>query len=155
MSEFSEQEIRETHDRYLAVRAKIEVGELPWSALADFFTDDATFIDPAWGRIKGIAEIRKFLDESMLGLEDWSFPTEWTMIDGHRLVTMWYNRLGGSRADGAHYQAPGISVMHYAGDGKFNFEMDLLNMAHVNEIIGEAGWMPKGDFNMPPKNPVR
>ncbi len=155
MSEFSEQEIRETHNRYLAVRAKIEAGTLPWSALADFFTDDATFIDPAWGRIQGIGEIKKFLDESMLGLEQWKFPTEWTMIDGNRLVTMWYNRLGGARDDGSHFEAPGISVMYYAGDGKFNFEMDLLNMVHVNEIIRESGWMPTGDFNMPPKNPVR
>lgn len=155
MSEFSEQEIKETHNRYLAARARVEAGELPWSALADFFTDDATFIDPAWGRIQGIDEIRKFLDESMLGLEDWSFPTEWTMIDGNRLVTMWYNRLGGKRADGSYYEAPGISVMYYAGNGKFNFEMDLLNMDHVNEILGESGWMPKGEFNMPPKKPVR
>jgi len=155
MREFPEHEIKETHDRYLAVRARVEAGELPWSALADFFTDDATFIDPAWGRIEGIAEIRKFLDESMAGLEDWSFPTEWTMIDGNRLVTMWYNRLGGTREDGTHYEAPGISVMYYAGNGKFNFEMDLLNMAHVNEVIGESGWLPKGGVNMPPRKPVR
>ena len=155
MSEFSEQEIKETHDRYLAVRTKIEAGELPWSALADFFTDDATFIDPAWGRIHGIDEITKFLDESMLGLEDWKFPTQWTMIDGNRVVSMWYNRLAGQRDDGTHYETPGVSIMHYAGNGKFNFEMDLLNMTHVNEIIGESGWLPKGDFNMPPEKPIR
>jgi ketosteroid isomerase-like protein len=155
MREFSEQEVRETFDRYVATRNRIENGELPWSALAEFFTDDATFIDPAWGRVEGIAEIRKFLDESMLGLEGWSFPLEWVMVDGHRLVTMWHNRLAGQRADGSHYQAPGISVMHYAGGGKFDFEMDLLNMVHVGELIAEAGWVPNGAFNMPPNKPRR
>jgi ketosteroid isomerase-like protein len=155
MTEFSEQEIRQTFDRYVATRNRIESGELPWSALAEFFTDDATFIDPAWGRVEGIAEIRKFLDESMLGLEDWSFPLEWVMVEGRRLVTMWQNRLAGRRADGSHYDAPGISVMHYAGGGKFDFEMDLLNMAHVGELIAESGWAPSGAFNMPPRNPKR
>jgi hypothetical protein len=77
------------------------------------------------------------------------------MVEGNRLVTMWYNRPAGRRDDGSRYEAPGISVMHYAGGGKFNFEMDLLNMAHVGEVLAESGWMPKGDFNMPPKNPRR
>ena len=71
----SEQEIRATYERYVATRDRVEAGELGWDALAAFFTDDATFIDPAWGRVEGIAAIREFLVESMVGLEDWEFPT--------------------------------------------------------------------------------
>ena len=57
----SEQEIRATYERYVATRDRVEAGELGWDALAAFFTDDATFIDPAWGRVEGIAAIREFL----------------------------------------------------------------------------------------------
>jgi ketosteroid isomerase-like protein len=148
-------EIRATHDRYVATRDRIEAGELGWDALAAFFTEDATFVDPAWGRIQGIAEIRKFLVESMAGLEDWRFPHQWCAIEGSRLVTQWLNRLPGRRADGTFYEAPGVSIFEYAGGGRFSFEMDLLNMVHVGELIRESGWRPPASFRAPPRHPRR
>jgi ketosteroid isomerase-like protein len=149
------QEIEATYARYVATRDRIEAGELGWDALADFFTEDATFIDPAWGRIEGIEAIREFLVESMAGLEDWSFPHEWTLVDGNRLVTRWQNRLPGARADGTPYQAPGVSILEYAGNGRFSYEEDLLNMVHVGELIRESGWKPPASFNLPPRRPRR
>ena len=155
MSKFSADEIRATYERYVATRDRVEAGEEAWDALAAFFTDDAVFIDPAWGRVEGIAEIRTFLVESMLGLEDWEFPHQWTMVDGDRLIARWLNRLPGQRPDGTFYEAPGYSFMVYAGDGRFSYEEDMLNMAHVNELIRESGWKPTGEFNLPPRQPAR
>ena len=74
MPDYPATEILEVHAHYLAVRERIEQQELGWDALAQFFTDDASFVDPAWGRVDGIANIKTFLIESMVGLEDWSFP---------------------------------------------------------------------------------
>ena len=148
-------EIQACHESYLAARARIEAGQLGWDALADFFSEDATFIDPAWGRVEGIANIRKFLVESMAGLEDWRFPHLWLAIDARRLVTHWMNRLPGRRADGSFYEAPGVSIFEYAGGGRFSSEMDLLNMVHVGELIRESGWRPPASFHMPPRNPRR
>jgi ketosteroid isomerase-like protein len=156
MPDFPESEIRETYDRYVATRDRIEAGELGWNALAEFFTPDATFIDPAWGRVQGIAAISEFLADSMAGLEGWTFPREWTAIaEGNRLISGWQNRLPGRRADGTPYQAPGISIMVYAGDGKFSYEEDILNMLHITELIGESGWMPGAGFKPPPAKPQR
>jgi ketosteroid isomerase-like protein len=151
----SEEEIRTTYERYLETRNRVERGELGWDALADYFTDDATFIDPAWGRVEGIEEIRKFLSASMLGLDDWSFPHEWSMVQKDRLIARWQNRLPGQRGDGSYYEAPGYSMMVYAGNGKFSYEEDLLNMVHVNELIKESGWRPTGPMNLPPRKPRR
>jgi ketosteroid isomerase-like protein len=155
MPNFSPDEIRKTYERYVETRDRVEAGELGWDALAAFFTDDATFIDPAWGRIEGIEAIREFLVESMAGLEDWEFPHEWSMVDGDRLIARWHNRLPGRRADGTPYQAPGYSLMVYAGDGRVSYEEDLLNMVHVGELIRESGWKPSGAFNAPPRHPRR
>ena len=152
---FSPDEILATHRRYIEQRGKIEAGELGWEALAEFFTDDATFVDPAWGRIEGRDAIVTFLRDSMAGLEDWTFPLEWEVVDGDWLVTGWQNRLPGRRADGSYYQAPGMSRILYAGGGKFSFEQDLLNMVHVIEVIKESGWRPKTRPNKPPHAPVR
>jgi ketosteroid isomerase-like protein len=150
-----EQEIRSTHDRFLQVRGAIERGERPWSDLGEFFTDDAYYVDPAWGRVEGKVAILRFLDESMRGLEGWVFPTQWTMVDGDRLVSCWLNRLPGQRADGSFYQAPGISLIQYAGNGRFSSSEDLLNMVHVFELIRESGWKPGPGALPPPRQPRR
>lgn len=148
-------EVQAAYDAYVAARTRAERGELGWDALADFFTEDATFVDPAWGRVRGREAIRRFLVESMTGLEGWSFPREWTLIEGDRLVSGWQNRLPGRRADGSPYQAPGVSILRYAGGGKFSLEEDLLNMVHVAELIGESGWRPGPGFSAPPRRPPR
>jgi ketosteroid isomerase-like protein len=148
-------EARAAYQRYLACRAEIEAGKRPWSALSEFFTDDAVFIDPAWGRIEGRDEILRFMDHSMQGLDDWSFPEAFTMVDGHRVVSFWWNTLPGARADGSSYQAPAVSILHYAGDGRFSYELDILNMAEVSELIAESGWRPPPEMNLPPAHPTR
>ena len=155
MTTYSADEILETHRRFMEVRNRIDAGEIWWDAMREFFTEDAIFVDPAWGRVDGLDNIVKFWLESMAGLEDWSFPHEWEAIDGNYIITGWQNRLPGRRADDTYYQAPGMSRLLYAGNGKFSFEHDLLNMRHVMELLEESGWQPSGDFNMPPANPVR
>ena len=80
-------EIDATITRYLDLRRRIDAGEEPgWTGIADFFTDTCVYIDPAWGRVEGIAALREFLDESMRGLEDWKFPVEYTAVDGNTVV---------------------------------------------------------------------
>jgi ketosteroid isomerase-like protein len=149
------EEVQAAYDAYVAARTRAERGELGWDALADFFTEDATFVDPAWGRVRGREAIRRFLVESMSGLEGWSFPREWTLIEGDRLVSGWQNRLPGRRADGSFYQAPGVSILRYAGGGRFSLEEDLLNMLHVAELVRESGWRPGPGFSAPPRRPPR
>ncbi|MCU0268598.1 MAG: nuclear transport factor 2 family protein, partial [Acidimicrobiales bacterium] len=113
------------------------------------------YIVPAWGRIQGIEEIRSFLEESMLGLEDWEFPVEFTAIDGDRVVVKWTQRLPGRRADGSPYEQSGYSTLLYAGDGRFSYEEDVLNMVHVLEDLRTSRWRPGPGFTMPPRDPDR
>jgi ketosteroid isomerase-like protein len=148
-------EVRAAYGRYTATRAEVEAGNARWSALAEFFTDDAVFVDPAWGRITGKAAIAEFMDASMAGLDDWAFPEGFTMVEGARVVTFWWNRLAGTRPDGTPYQAPGVSILHYAGDGKFCYELDILNMAEVTDHMRASGWRPPAGMNMPPSHPDR
>jgi ketosteroid isomerase-like protein len=142
-----------TYRQMVATRDRIEKGELPWSALASYFTEDAVYIDSAWGRYEGRPTIEQFMMDSMSGLEDWVFPEEWTMADGDRVVSMWWNQLPGERADGSPYRVAGLSILRYAGAGKFDYEYDVFNMEQINEVIAESGWRPKGRMNARP-NPV-
>ncbi len=150
MSDAPEAEAREAYRRLVETRARIDRGELPWSALDAHFTEDVVFIDPAWGRVVGIDAVREFLVESMRGLEAWTFPEAWTMVEGNRVVSLWWQRMG-ERPDGGRYECPGISVLYYAGDGRFCYEMDVMNMSHVMELIRETGWKPGPGFSPPPR----
>ena len=152
---FPADEVRATVDDYVALRNSIEAGDADWADLARFFTDDAVYIDPAWGRIQGIDNLRGFFDESMRGLEDWNFPIDAVAIDGDSVLVKWRQQLPGTRPDGSRYEQSGISTLRYAGDGKFDYDEDILNMAHVLEDLAASGWRPGEGFVMPPSEPDR
>ena len=157
MAELNERETEalESYRGYVEQRERCVAGQAPWSAIGDWFTEDAVFIDPAWGRVEGRDEIARFFDHSMAGLEGWSFPEQWTMVDGDRLVTYWWNRLPGRRADGSRYQAPAFSVLHHAGGGLFDYELDLVNMAEVGDLLIESSWIPGAGLSVPGPRPDR
>ena len=140
---------------YVELRGRIDAGEADWLDLTDFFTDDVVYIDPAWGRVEGIEAVREFIVESMVGLEDWAFPVDFVAISGDRVVVKWTQILPGTRPDGTNYAQSGVSTLHYAGGGKFNYEEDLLNMTHVIEDILASGWRPGPGFNAPPPHAER
>ena len=75
------------------------------------------------------------------------------MADRDRVVSMWWNQLPGTRADGSTYQVAGISVLRYAGDSKFDYEYDVFNMKQILEVIAESGWRPTGPMNACPPSP--
>jgi len=156
MSDRIEREARETYQRFVALRDEIDVGRKPWSALAEFFTEDAAYIDPAWGRIEGRENIREFFEKSMAGLtgHGWSTPENWTMVEGHRLVSQW-DQILGQKDDGTPWLVAGLSILYYARDGLFCYSHDMLNMTHIGETMKAMRWRPPAGFNMPPRQPNR
>ncbi|HET9729305.1 MAG TPA: nuclear transport factor 2 family protein [Acidimicrobiia bacterium] len=151
----SREEVEAAVARYVDVRRAVDAGEATWAALAELFTDDAVFIDPAWGRVEGIDEMRRTVfGDAMVGFEDWKFPVEFTAINGDTAVIKWTQVLPATRDDGTPYQQSGYSTLVYAGGGKFKYEEDVLNMVHVLEDM-RAGKVPVADVAMPPRHPNR
>ncbi len=151
-----EEEGLAAYRRYVAERDEVDAGEKTWDVLADYFTEDAAYIDPAWGRIEGRESIRRFFVDSMKGLtgHGWSTPENWMMADGPRVVSQWDQVLG-HREDGSPWFVAGLSILYYAGDGLFCYSHDMLNMTHIGQTMRDMGWRPPAEFNMPPKNPNR
>ncbi len=129
----------------------------PSASLADFYTEDAVYIDGAWGRIEGSEAIAHWLVDSMLGMEDWKFPIEFTAIEGNDIVVKWTQIM--PRHEARRDAVPPVRRTRgsvYAGDGKFSYEEDAYNMAHVLEDIEASGWQPPdGTMNVPPAHPDR
>ena len=53
MADHPRGEVQKAIDALHSIRDKASAGEMSWDALADMFTEEATYIDPAWGRFKG------------------------------------------------------------------------------------------------------
>ena len=149
-----EQEALATYQRFVAQRNEVDAGHRGWDSMADFFTEDAAYIDPAWGRQEGRETIRQFFLNSMAGLTGygWSTPERWTMVDGHRLVSQWDQVLG-QKPDNTDWIVPGVSILYYAGDGLFCYSHDYLNMTAIGETLKAMAWQPPAGFNMPPRKP--
>jgi len=154
---FPREEVQATVDRYHELRRRIDDGEVEqaFGVLADFYTDDAVYVDASWGRIEGKAAIANWLVESMVGLGDWKFPVELTAIEGNDVVVKWTQILPVTRPDGTPYTQSGYSRLIYAGNGKFSYEEDTYNMVHVLEDLAASGWQPTEPMNLPPEHPNR
>jgi ketosteroid isomerase-like protein len=142
--------------RYLDMRERIDDGDESWDALAGVFTDDVVYVDPAWGRVEGLEAVRReLLGDAMEGLRSWRFPVDFHLIEGDTVVIKWRQVIPGP--DGRTYEQSGYSTLVYAGGGKFRYEEDLLNMAHVMEDLRTSGWRPPHGVRMhaPPEFPER
>jgi ketosteroid isomerase-like protein len=149
-----EEEVRTAVERYIALRERLDRGDAAWTDVAECFTDDAVFVDPAWGRVEGRMGIRDLMATAMPGVE-FTFPVDFHAIAGDWVVVKWRQVLPGTRPDGRRWEQPGVSTMRYAGGGKFDYEEDLLNLAHVMEDIVASGWQPGPGFTPPPDHPDR
>ncbi len=141
--------------RYVEVRDRIVADGRPWSDLAELFTDDVVYVDPAWGRVEGLDAVRaELLGDAMAGL-DWQYPTDFYVIDGDTVVIKWRQVI--PTANGRTFEQSGYSTLIYAGGGKFCYEEDLLNMTHVVEDLKASGWRPPAGSAMtaPPASPNR
>ena len=138
-------EISAAIERYLALRRAAIAGEIKWNELAEVFTDDAVFVDSMWGRHQGVENLVTFLDNSMKGLQDWDFPHFWEAIDGNRVFLRWSNRIPGAEEDNM-----GLSILEYAGNGKFSYEEDLYSESHLMKLMKESGWRPSEPMMAPP-----
>ena len=153
---FPRSEVSQAVERYHELRRRIDAGEESgFGVLAELYTEDAVYIDGAWGRIEGREAIARWLVDSMVGMEDWLFPIEFTAIDGDNVVVKWTQILPVKRADGTPYTQSGYSRLIYAGDGRFSYEEDVYNMVHVLDDIAESGWQPTEAMNFPPQHPNR
>jgi ketosteroid isomerase-like protein len=152
---YPREEIQAAIEKLIAVRDNICAGKGSWADLAQFFTDDAVFIDPAWGRVEGIEEMRRTVfGDGMVGFEAWQYPTEFYAISDDNVLVKWKQVLPGTHPDGRPYEQSGVSTMVYAGNGKFCYEEDILNMVHVLEDM-RASKAPVPDVAMPPRHPNR
>ncbi len=121
MGKFSRDEIEEAFRLYWAAGA---VGE-DWNAFAERFTEDALYVEHVLGTMRGREAIRAWIVPIMEKYCELYTAYEWHVIDEERdrAVVYMQNRRDHPSGHGT-IDFPGITILHYAGDGLFDYEED-------------------------------
>jgi len=139
---WSRGELQQAHDHYVAV-AKDCASRGEWSAWADLFTDDAVYVDHCFGKFNGRREILDWITATMAewpNREMTSFPHDWCLCDTDRgwWVCRVLNRMA-DPGDGRTYEEGNLTVLHYAGGGRFSYEENAYNPANFGPMITAWG----------------
>jgi ketosteroid isomerase-like protein len=102
-----------------------------WDAWVEHYTDDVDYIEHAAGTMKGRDEVRTWIRRTMStfpGSYMTSFPSLWTVYDPPtgRVITELDNPMR-DPGDGTIISATNISIVTYAGDGKWRQQEDIYN----------------------------
>jgi ketosteroid isomerase-like protein len=122
MTSFPKHEVDAEFKKYLA-RGEAD----DWDAWADQFTEDARYVEHAMGIFEGREAIRAWITETMASVSGMSFPVEWHVVDGDRVIFYTYNVFDPLPGMTGEYKFAVVTILHYAGDGKWSYEEDVYN----------------------------
>ncbi|MFM7274185.1 MAG: nuclear transport factor 2 family protein [Gammaproteobacteria bacterium] len=88
----------------------------------------------------GIEEIKAthYGRDMRRGWEGWTFPYMDVYVgEGNRVITHWLNRGPGTRADGSHFETPGMSFITFDEEGRIARQFDVFDIAHQMHLCDE------------------
>jgi len=145
MSKYPRAEIEQALASYC--RARDEASRTgDWSIWADVFTEDAHYIEHAYGEFDGRESIRKWITEVMAPFPRMTFPQDWCVIDeaNDAVVFQCQNQFPEPfDADGKPFQFPNWTRLVYGGGGRWKSEEDMYNPARDAPRVFK-GWLDAG-----------
>lgn len=130
VGEFSAEEITEAYSVvHGRVQTYADTGD--WADFALNFTEDAEYVEHAFGTFRGHDEIRAWSVRTMTsfpGSVMTGFPLAWSVVDvpTSRLICEVRNLMP-DPGDGSHHEESNLTIMTYAGGGLFSREEDVYN----------------------------
>ena len=134
----------ELEDAFAHYQATVRraAAERDWTLFAGLFTEDARYLEHAYGRFSGRAEIADWVVRTMTsfpGSAMVEFPITWSVLDPERgWIVCEVGNVMPDPGDGSRHSAPNLTILHYAGDGLFSYEEDVYNPLRFVEMV--AGW---------------
>ena len=135
---FDPTEVREAYDNFVVAG---ESGD--WSAWADLHTVDGVWVEHHLGRFQGREAIRTAITSVMAQAPDsMTFPVEWVVIDGTRVVYYPWQVLPHPTGTGEDFRFGCVTILEYAGDGQFSYQEDVYNPTEGEKVFG--AWIAAG-----------
>ncbi len=130
MGRFTRKQLQEALSIYNEAHQKAsETGD--WSIWAAIFTDDAEYIEHAYGEFHGRKEIEKWIKDVMAPFPHMTFPQDWCVFDEEHdaIIFCVQNTLAHPTDPSRKFSFPNWTRVIYAGNGKFSYEEDIYNPA--------------------------
>lgn len=113
-----------------------------WATWSEQFTEDAEYVEHHYGTFRGREAIRDWISSCMStypGNVMPEFPIGWYIVDEDRgwIVCQVFNRME-DPGDGSVHEADNVTLLKYAGDGKWSYEEDVYNPADFASMV--KGW---------------
>ena len=101
--------------------------------MAEFYTDDATFVDPSFElNLKGPNQIRELLTKVLANYESLDWEIVHTTVAGEDLIVEG-NMIG--KLTGKTVRVPFVSIFHFRGD-KISTQRDMFDVVHYLVQLG-------------------
>lgn len=145
MGRFAREEILEAFERYKAARDEASrTGD--WNVWADCFTEDALYVEHAYGELHGREAIREWITGVMAPFPRMTFPQNWWVLDAERDAVVFECRNefpAPHQPDGTPFWFPNWSRLVYGGGGLWASEEDVYNPARDAPRVVKA-WIAAG-----------
>lgn len=145
MGSYPREEILEAFEVYKVTRDEASrSGE--WSPWAHLFTENAHYVEHAYGEIDGRAAIEAWIVDVMAPYPTMTFPQDWCVLDEacDALVFCCQNAFPEPfREDGTPFSFPTWTRLVYGGDGMWKSEEDIYNPTRDAPAMFKA-WVKAG-----------
>lgn len=129
MGKYSKEEIMEAFELYNEARLQSQESH-DWSIWANRFTEDAHYIEHAYGEFHGRDAIREWICDVMAPFPTMVFPQDWLAFDEEQgaIVFQCQNLLPHpTDPEGEPFSFPSWTRLVYGGNGLFKSEEDIYN----------------------------
>ncbi len=136
MSTYTRAELEQAFDHYQEVNAR-SMATQDWSAWANQFTEDAVYMEHAFGEMRGRETIRAWITEVMKspGWDQATFEPEWRMIDEEKgWIVISFLNIMPTLSDGVVRQAVNFSLIKYAGNNQWSYQEDIYNPMEMGKL---------------------
>ncbi len=134
MGKFSRDELESAFQNYWQTGAVNE----DWNGFADNFTEDVLYVEHVLGTMRGREQLRAWILPIMEKFCELYTAYEWHTVDEEagRVIVYMQNRRDHPSGTGT-IDFPGITILGYAGDGKFSYEEDYWAVPTATETLKE------------------
>ena len=137
MTEFGRDEVEAAYRKF------VEVGDSgDWSAWADLHSESGRWVEHHLGTFVGREAIRKAILDVMVPVPMMTFPVEWHVIEGNRVVYYPWQVMPDPAGGDADYRFGCVTILEYAGDGLFSYQEDLYNPSEAQPVMKR--WLDAG-----------
>lgn len=140
---WSREELESAYRRWHLTVNRAGAGEGSWRDFLELFTDDVVYHEQMAGVLNGKEEIWSWAEPSLVqfpGSHTVSFPEHFHLVDeGRGVVVAKLDNVMADPGDGSVWAAPHVSILTYAGNGKFSRQEDVYDIGSFLGLIKAWG----------------